>query len=43
MKFLFHAALLLVTLFFWKGFVESGREIEGIEERIDILHRERLI
>lgn len=37
MKFLFHAALLVVTLFFWKGFVESGREIEGIKERLEVV------
>ena len=37
MKLFFHVALLLVTLFFWKGFADKGKEMEEIRERLEIV------
>ena len=37
MKLAIHIALLLVTLFFWKGFVDSGNEITEIQERLEVV------
>lgn len=34
---MFHAILLALTLFFWKGFVDSGKEMEEIKGRLEVV------
>lgn len=34
-KHLFHLALLLLTFFFWKGFADSGTEIEVLQQHLE--------
>ena len=39
MKHAFHLVLLLLTLFFWKGFADSGAEIELLKESLSEVKR----
>ncbi len=37
MKHLFVLALLVLTLFFWRGFANSGKEIERLEQQLEVV------